>query len=163
MFPAKPIPRGGDLNVIERRSQDRMYYDSAPPSRSIFDQSIYAGMNEPSRSIFGPLTPMSQRLAQDMKMQSSSSNIGDIFDLINKQQEPSSAAEEFASPASSVPSSPVREEKEAQIAEEFDLPDDPPPEIQPPPKQPKRGKGGKASASKKKSAPSVVNEVPTDF
>lgn len=151
------------MNDIERRSQERAYYEPTGP-RPIFEQSIYAGMNEPSRSIFGPLTPMSQRLAQDMKMQTPSSNIGDIFDLINSQQEPSSTVEESTLVASSVQSSPVRDDApQASIAEEFNLPDDPPPEIQPPPKPPKRGKGGKASAAKKKPTPSVVNGVSVDF
>lgn len=134
MFPAPPLPRGRDLNEVERES---MYQ-----------------RKDPLPSIFGPLTPASQQIAYDIKQQTPSVDISALFSMIEQQQAPSSPA------ASSVPAGD--DEPTAMLADDLDMPDDLP-EIQPPPRPTKRSKSSKSASSKSKPPASVVNKVTTDF
>ncbi len=138
MFPAPPLPRGRDLNQVDRASPMYRYEESMP-------------------SVFGPFTPASQRIAHDIKQQTPSVDIQSLFSVIEAQQAPPSPAAASSQPVEDEEVIPVGE-----VINDLDMPDDPP-EIQPPPRPTKRAKGGKAGASKSKASSSVVNKVTTDF
>lgn len=135
MFPAPPLPRGRDLNEVERESRRW-------PSQ------------DPIQSIFGPPTPASQHIARDIKQQTPSVDISALFSMIDAQQAPPSPIRSEA--ASSVAVDDVK--LQTDVGEEFDVPDDPP-EIQPPPRPVKRAKSSKSASAKNKAATSVVNKA----
>lgn len=136
MFPAPPLQRGADLNEIQAREE----------------ASLYASR----KSVFGPPTPESIKVAQQFQSQHAPSriNIDAFFALLNQEQNQQGTDDvEEITEELSVASSSMPVIDDVVVEEEA---------VEQPKQKKSRGRGGKAPA-KTDSSTEVVKKTSTDF